>query len=409
MTLRRRALLATLLLLFVSLIPLPADRLSVSHAQGDGNFWVYLFNHDTKTFVSVNYTDASSSTFTLQMPAAFAAANYNPQAYSPDGTRLALCLDADEDPYTINELTLIIFDLPSGSQVGTHQIPQGSYCDVTAAGWAADNSTFTFGVLNRVDIGTGPVWNINVFDTATQTVTQSLSSDDPAVTSLPYDFTGFFPTVRWVSPGQMVTFMVYPFGIGGAFAGEGFLWRVADGTVEPEEIYGKAQLSVLGGEVIWLDENPAFAGINPIGEGPIFNEVMVSDKTGEVRPLYIDRGYFICGAKYVDGGQKVAILTCSFDYTQYIWRFVDRNGEGTTLPVEDACFFSATSLVGTPNGYLVLKCDDDNGADLERHIFNGNNALPDIGILWFEPTGHWSIAAAPLSGELGGSGWPAAQ
>lgn len=404
MTLRRYTLF-TVVLLLTGLIPLP-----VSHAQESGAFWIYLFNHDTKTFVSVNLNDATSTPFTLQMPVAFADVPFSPQAYSPDGSRLALCLDADGDPYTPSDLSLLIFDLPSGEQVGTYQIPQASYCDVTAAGWAADSSTFTFSVLNRVDQGTGPIWSIHIFDTATQTAAQTLTSDDPAVANLPYDFTGFFPTVRWVSPGQMVAFIVFPFGVGGPFAGEGFVWRVADGIVEANEIFGGAELSVLGGEVLWLDENPAFAGINPIGDGPIFNEVMFSDKSGEgPRPLYIDRGFFICGAKYVDGGRKVAILTCSFDYTQYVWRFVDRAGGGTTLPIEDACHFSSTSLVGTSNGYLVLKCDDQNGAELERHTFVGNNTMPDVGVLWFEPTGHWSLAAAPLAPDAAGSGWPNAQ
>lgn len=404
MMIRRYVALVLFLLVIGLLSPLPA-----SHAQAGPNFWVYLFNHDTKTFVSVNPLDASSSTFTLNLPAAFADRAFLPQAYSPDGTRLALCFDSDEDPYTPSDLSLLIFDLPSGAVLNEYAIGIGSYCDVTAAGWAADNSTFTFGVLNRVAEGDGPVWTLNTLDLATNSVTQFITSDDPAVTGLGYDFTGFFPTVRWVAPGQMVTFMVFPFGVGGAFAGSGFLWRPAEGTLEASEIFGGADLSVLGSEVLWLDENPAFAGINPIGDGPTFNEVMFSDKTGESHPLYIDRGLFICGAKYVDGGRKVAILTCSFDYTEYVWRFVDRTGGGTTLPIEDTCNFSVNSLIGTPNGYLVLKCDDQNGAELERHIFNGTNAVPDVGVLWFDPTGHWSIASAPLPGDLGGSGWPNAQ
>lgn len=373
-----------------------------AHAQSD--FWVYLFNHNNQTFLRMN-ADSSTSPFSIQMPAEFAAVPYRPQAYSPDGSHLALCLDPDSDPFTPNPLTLLIFEIPSGELILQTNTGPGMYCDVTAAGWAPDNRTFAFGVLYKMlDDSNGPAWEVRVLEVPSGTVAQVMTSLDAPITGLGLDFSDYFPSVRYFVPGQMVAFLTSPFGVGGPLYGDGVVWNLTDNTIQLNDIYGQPDIEILGGEVMWLDENPAFAALNPVGDGVVFNEVMFSDKAGTSHPLYVDRGFFICGAKYVDGGRRIAILTCSFDYMQYIWRYVDRTGGGNTLPIEDACNFSPTSLVGTPDGYLVLKCAGG-GAQLERHIFT-TNTVPVVTRIWFDPSDNWSIAAQPLDGANAGSGWP---
>jgi hypothetical protein len=165
-----------------------------------------------------------------------------------------------------------------------------------------------------------------------------------------------------VFDGSQIVFAEVPYGIGGTPSVNAFRWQLSDGTLTPEpdgayNHFGVDRLEATG-EAVWTAIDPSLPAAEPDGPIGMFNVVIVADTSGEQRVIYHNAEWTPITAKFIDDGQRIAILLFpAYNPNQPVgaqpskWVALDRAGNVTDLQTD----LEYSDIAYGPAGYAFLR------------------------------------------------------
>jgi hypothetical protein len=335
-------------------------------------------------------------------------------AFSADGRRAVLCYTRTQPEAAQGETHLVVFDLTT--QARTLDLPLGRHlsCRVTAAGLRDDTAQVAVSIVSYFpgsqDMDTsGPIWRLLVVDTISGAISAALNADDPAVQAagmLPDS--ALLPDVRFFA-GNQIIFAEVPWAVGGAPEWRAFSWLLDSGIVSLDTSgrWGKSGLAYLPrtGEQVWIDLDPNLPALETGGPMTPFNVVRLVDASGIERTLYSSAEWVLADARWINGGQQLAILQVSAfdedhpDQQDSRWLALGRDGSQTELAA-GAIFSQAAAA---PGGMALFEMSFN--ADFSQQYFNlsyvdgRGQRVP----LWSDQEPGWELAGAtpgPLADNL---------
>jgi hypothetical protein len=396
--------------------------MSLTPAMAQDSWGVYLFNGNSGELVRVN-GDGTQAVSGLGLEQG-AYVSSSDMAFTRDGSRLAFCATtypqaADANSTAQPTAKFYLRDIAAQNYILNLDLGNAIGC---RTGQAAFNTDETQVAVSRINYYPGdpaadvskPVWQILVLDIAGGMTVKELNASSPAVAT--YEGLtkgGILPYVAYFAGNQLI-FSEVPYGIGGGAEWNAYVWDLNADTVEMIPRWGNFGLDTLPetGEIVWTakDENLP-AGI-PGGPVPANNIVKIADKIGAERTIFTSPDWVVLGAKFINGGQQVAIqLLSSFDQNnpdqmQTIkWVALDRAGNVTDLL---SSIGGSPVVAAAPDGYVALdqqQTFDANGTGQSQFKLT-YNAAGQSQELWASSQGfdYWELAWSPplvASGDLG--------
>ncbi len=356
MTQRIAALLWIILLTF-----------SVFVVQAQEGWFSYLYNWQAHQLVRVG-ADGSTATYELGLndQAFFSSRDI---AFSADGARAAFC--AVDYAGGSPRATLYLRDI--ATQINLLQLDLGTSigCQVTPAAFNPGETLLAVGLVNYYGAEdpsadpNKPIWQLRVLDLNTSNFVHELNTQSQAVTAsdmLPD--TAVMPTVRFFD-GNTLIFAEVPYGVGGTPTVSAFSWQVNNGTlaVVPEGPWGHLSADWLTptGEVIWVAHNATLPAAEPNGPLGFANVVMLGDSSGQERMIYHTADWTIIDARFIDGGQRIAILlfpqlTPNTEPGAEPTRWITLDRSGTVSDLQVNMEFGG-GLLAAPEGYIYMNME----------------------------------------------------
>jgi hypothetical protein len=324
----------------------------------------YLYHNQSRELIRV-WRDGTQATYSLGLNDQMIL-SANDLTFSADGRRVAFCamrLPYGGIPGTLAALHIRdiearwdVLDLDMGSVVACRT---GSDA-LSADGALLAVSTVHYFSGNPVSSSNRPIWRLRLLDTTTGRTAYQISAQSPAVIEAGIMNDGpILPYVRYLD-AQQVIFAEVPYGVGGAAEWRVFRWWLKTGAIELVEHWGNISLNTLTatGEQIWVTQDSGYPAANPGGPIPANNVVKLVDRSGAERIIYVNPNWVVLDAKFVNGGQQIAIgLLSPFDEqnpTQQVieWVLLSRTGQVTELTRANRMM--SGSLVTAPDGAALL-------------------------------------------------------
>jgi hypothetical protein len=343
--------------------------------------------------------------------------------FSSDGSKVAYCTLSYAEGASQGNTALVVRDISSQTDLQRVDLGSSIGCRVGQSGFDETGTQVTVSKVNYFpgdpNASTdGPIWQILILDTATGSVVAELNNTSPALSGLDIIQDGpVLPYVQRFTGGEIV-FAEIPYGIGGGGEWNAFHWQLADATVAPIEYWGLIGLDMLPttGELVFPALDPDAPAAEPGGPVPAYNIVKVVNADGAEQIIYRNSDWVVLDAKFIDGGQRVAVyLLAPFDQNNPSaqisrWVTIDRTGAVADLTPDSA--FS--SLRAASGGAVVLEnaflnADQTGGVRTSLTRYTGSTATP----LWTLETAdiqfNWELAwASPVTPAEGLSPFPPA-
>jgi len=292
-------------------------------------------------------------------------------AFNADASRAAYCVTTYPPGTAENPgqpfSTFYLRDLAAETNILEVEFGSAIGCRTDSQSFNDDYSQIAVSVVNyfpgdpAADTSK-PVWQIQVLDTASGNVVNEINSNSPAVaTNGLITDAPVLPDVN-AFDGSQIVFAEVPYGIGGTPTVNAYRWQISDGTLTPEPDGAYNHFSVdhleATGESIWAALDPGLPAAAP--DGPIgqFNVVKIADATGEQRNIYHNAEWTPITAKFIDDGQRIAILLFpAYDPNLPVgaqpskWVALDRSGNVTDLQTD----LEYSDVAPAPGGYAFLR------------------------------------------------------
>lgn len=399
-------LLATVMLVGVMIESTP------SPTAAQDNWFVYVFDSDTKTLVRVN-SDGSEQSFVIgDLPADGYLSAYDIRI-SPDGRRAAYCVSTYNPETLFSTSTLYVRDIDAEANLFTYDIGGNIGCYVGDEGFNEDGSQVAVGVVYyyvgdpAAPSGQVP-WELLVFDVASgQLVHQLDGSLSSIAANLEFTDTAIMPIVRYFRNGQVI-FIEAPWGTGGMPVYNALWGNLGQDNFQPLPRWGETFLTSLStGELVWSSFDPNLPFSDPGGPIPSNNVVMLADKSGEQRMIYARGDAIIGDVEFINNGQQLAIsFYAPFNeanpneatFTSQ-WYALDRNGVVREIATHTDLYMD---IEPAPNGYITYSTfysPDYTSADHAVTFIQGDQ----IFVLWEGSGQGWGLVWAPevpFAGDL---------
>jgi hypothetical protein len=379
----------------------------VMPAMAQDAWAVYLFNGNTGELVRVN-PDGTQAVSGLGLEQG-AFVGSSDMSFSKDGNRLAFC--AVTYPQTSDNTAPIqptakfyLRDIAAQNYLLSLDFGIAIGCRTGQFAFNEDETQVAVGRINyypgdpAADT-TKPVWQITVLDIAGGITTKELNSTSPSVST--YETLskgGILPYIQYFANNQII-FAEVPYGIGGGAEWNAYIWDLTTDAVTQTERWGNFSMDVLQetGEIVWTAKDEARPAGSPGGPVPDNNIVKIADKTGEERVIFHSPDWVLLDAKFINGGQQVAIqMLSSFnpdvpDQPQTIkWIALDRAGLVSDLVSSNG----NPTVAAAPGGYITLDqqlVDTANGQSQFTLTANTNGTSTP---LWTSAVGfdYWELA-----------------
>jgi hypothetical protein len=292
-------------------------------------------------------------------------------AFNADASRAAYCVttyppgtaDAPGQPFS----TFYLRDLAAETNLIGIEFGSAIGCRTDSDSFNEDYSQIAVSVVNyfpgdpAADTSK-PAWQIQILDVATGAILNELNSNSPSVAAQGMILDApVLPDVNAFDNNQII-FAEVPYGIGGTPSVNAFRWNLADGNLTPEpdgayNHFGVGSLDATG-EKIWTALDPGLPAAQPDGPVGQFNVVMLADSSGEQRVIYHNAEWTPITAKFIDDGQRIAILLFpAYDPNQPVgaqpskWVALDRAGNVTDLQTD----LEYSDIAYAPGGYAFLR------------------------------------------------------
>ena len=389
------------LALFLALVALLSLGLMLSVAQqaGAGGLWsAWLFtpggpNADQPRLVRV-YENGAVNTWSP--PLAEGEFLMGPiQAFNDSGEWAAYCVRG-----TDGHLRLEVHNLFPESRLREGyslsfpivvDLGEAVACQVDAAAFnSANPSLLAFSVVHHwpgePDAATSlPAWELHVLDLAQGTLTRTLAPDSTALAEWLQPDLAYLPAVRQ-HRGDDLIFALEPFGAGGWFEAQAFLWSAAGLT--PVEGFNTANYATVAGspQRAWLALDTA--RLSADGTGSPFHTLVYRDNAGNSYPIFEQPAGLVQPA-FVNHAQQIAVSVPGYGVVA-----VNRDGSILGLPVGQL----AGPLLPAPGGYGFLEVD----AAASETRFVIHHITPDASainatVVWQDQTPGWtSVWSAPV-------------
>jgi hypothetical protein len=393
----------------------------------DTNWAAYLYNGNNGELVRVN-PDGSQAVSALGLaPGTFIGSQ--DMTFTKDGGRVAFCavtypqaVDANstEQPYA----TFYLRDIAAQNYLLTLEMGNAIGC---RTGQNAFNEAEDQIAVSKINYYPGdpaadttqPAWQILVLDVAGGMTINELNPS--SLSAAPYEGLtkgGILPFVQQFTGDQMI-FAEVPYGVGGGAEWNAYVWGIDADTLQLVPRWGIFSRDILAstGEMVWTTKDEALPAGTPAGPVPDNNVVKIADNSGEERTIFHSPDWVVLNAKFIDGGEQVAIqLLSSFDpnaadpgaINQTIkWIALDRAGNVTDLLSSNG----NPSVLAAPDGYVALNqqiTDPNNGTSQYNLTYNGGGESQE---LWAsqDPMAYWELAwATPITPTTDLQPFPAA-
>jgi hypothetical protein len=358
----------------------------------------YLFNGSTGILIRV-FQDGAQSIYSLGQPENTYASGYD-LAFTGSGDQVGFCAVKYPDNGGQGKATLYVRDIEP--QTTSLQLDLGGAIGCRT-GHHAFNADGTQMMVARVNYYPGdptadttkPSWQLSVVDSKSGAVLQEVNAQTPAALNagIPADLP-LLPYVQYFANNDII-FVAVPYGIGGGGEFPAYIWHVDSGSISTIEHWGNIGVDALNatGELIWLTADPNRTAAEPGSPGPINNELKLADKSGQEHAIYYTPDWVLTDAKFINGGQQIAIQEVSpFDQNHpdrpqvNKWVALDRAGSVSDLQTIN----TYGTLVAAPQGYAIL----------DAQYMGDNQTQPRYSLDWHSNGGTvtlWSLDAPDMS------------
>ena len=331
--------------------------------EANGDWSLMILDAQFNTLVQI-FDDGSQVMHDLELTEEYQV-YWGHIAVNPAGTLAAYCMidytqESTESP-PLNTVTLTLRDLQTASTIAQIDLGNADDCRLSEASFSTDGSRFAVGLLAPFQ-GSGPIWQVLVFDATSGKQIHELNADSPLVESVTVDDgAAVMPDPRFFEGDTLVFGLMYWF-TEGPPTSPAMQWNMADGTLtDVTDRWEHVSFDFLPetGEMVWIEQNANLPFGNPGGPMMAGNVVNVADSSGQTQTIYFNGEYIITHARFIDDGQRVAVaLLESFDYEsdapepqEYLWVAVRRDGSVEEL-VPPSLDYS--EIRGVPGGYALL-------------------------------------------------------
>lgn len=348
-------------------------------------------------------------------------------AVSPDGNLLGACLfDSTAGQWAIgvaNMAQATVIQLPLATPIG---------CSTTRASFNEDGTRLAYGVVHylpgdlanpTIDPATSPVASLNVLDTATGTLVDSLEFTLEGLTNLfqaqiQQPPTAVLPIVVDYREG-LVSYQLVPYAVGGTFVLTAEQWLVEVGISERVEKYNHAGLQILPvtgvSEVAWPDISNTYPVAQAPGPIPSYNVVGYTRHDDETRTVFTPANFaperaLVVQVEWVNDGRVLLIhllgeqLPDVPNLPEY-WVALGRDGS-----LREITEVEGFQVMGAAGGFVHLVTTyqgEGFGNPLTRLEYvtfaEGTSLETTTETIWEEPSESWIIlwtSPAPIAADL---------
>jgi hypothetical protein len=358
-------------------------------AQAAAPTFVYLYDNGAKELLRI-YSDGKQEHFPLGLDPSVSLSSFN-MAFTPDGSKVAFCVVSYTQGTTQGSATLYLRDIVG--QTNSLQRPLGSAvaCQTWRQGYNAQAAQIAVSLINYTPGDPSadtskPIWQLLVIDAVgnqlhelnAQTAVfsaQGITNQQPLLT-----------IVRYFANNQII-FTPVPFATDAGLAAPSYLWQLDANSIQSIANWDKNALDSLSatGELAWIDQNPNLPAGEPAGPLPRNNVVMLADKTGQARLIYLSPDWLLGNLRFIDNGQRLALqLLSPYDPNQPAspqsvrWVALDRSGKLSDLTTS---MLGNVDVMGVPNGFVALAQAIPNGdySQIEYHlVYSVNGQVQEV-------------------------------
>lgn len=352
--------LKILLFIIVIFVALPA--FPAAARQSATTPLAFVYNAQADELVAI-YADEVGQTYHLGIADLFAeGASYsigaNDLAFDETGSRVAFCaVDYTRNVEAVYPARLIVRDLASATNIVELDLGDVTACHVPKKSFNAVSNT-VFASLTIAPygdpVGIPPTWRLIRVDVAAGTIVNEVNNTTPELVSSDFADVPTAADIQYLEvSGATLVFNLYPYGAGGGFEAEAYIWQIAINTITQTSNWGQPVMDVLpaSGERVYLDVDPSLPGGDvPVGDIPHFNAVRIIDQTSVTpRTIYHRPEGAFFDVTFINEGQQIAVkyISDQIDVPPH-WILIDRTGETTDINRG----YSDSDIRNAPGGYV---------------------------------------------------------
>ncbi|GIK64711.1 MAG: hypothetical protein BroJett018_25050 [Chloroflexota bacterium] len=404
----------TLLLIMVIFVALPV--FPASARQSDTTPLAYVYNAQADELIAI-YADEVGQTYHLGIADLFAeGASYsigaNDLAFDETGSRVAFCaVDYTRNIEAVYPARLIVRDLPSATNILDLDLGTVTACRVPKKSFnAVSNTVFVSLTIAPYGdpVGIPPTWRLIRVDVAGGTIVNEVNTSTPELVSSDFADVPTAADIQYMeASGATIVFSPYPYGAGGGFEAEAYIWQIAINVITQASDWGQPIMDVLpaSGERVYLDVDPSLPGGDvPVGDIPHFNAVRIVDETSVTpRTIYHRPEGAFFDVTFVNEGQQIAAQFIPDDpAANILWLIVDRDGQVTEINADH--IFS--DIQNAPGGYVNFWIDQEPSGDtVGTSFYLGYTSEAQSATMWNadspDSSAYWELAwVQPVIGIL---------